>query len=191
MRRPARLRRSGHISQQPTREQKEMRQFAMKLTAASVSLWAGVTFAAGPYTLQPVAAPAQPAAKEKEQPAPQAPQDITLGQYVAEGCAKDIEAYCRSVTPGEGRILACLVAHEDKLSGRCGYVLSDSASMVDQLLTALSYVRSACKADVERLCADVKPGGGRIAACMKKNEDKLGEGCKQAIADTGLTVTTK
>jgi Cysteine rich repeat len=165
-----------------------MKERAMKLAAVSVSLWAGVAFAAGPYSPQPVAAPAPAQPAPKEQPTPQ---DITLGQYVAEGCAKDIEAYCKNVTPGEGRILACLVAHEDKLSGRCGYVLSDSASMVDQLLTALSYVRSACKADVEKLCADVKPGGGRIAACMKKNEDKLGEGCRQAIADTGLTVTTK
>ncbi len=35
----------------------------------------------------------------------------------------DLETYCKNVTPGEQRILACLYAHEDKLSGRCVYAL--------------------------------------------------------------------
>jgi len=43
--------------------------------------------------------------------------------------------------------------------------------------------RAACRADVERLCPDVQPGGGRIAACLKKNEAQVSAACKDAIVN--------
>lgn len=39
----------------------------------------------------------------------------------------------------------------------------------------------ACKQDVESLCHDVKPGEGRIAACLKAHREKVSDGCKAAI----------
>jgi hypothetical protein len=42
--------------------------------------------------------------------------------------------------------------------------------------------RDACKADVDKLCAQVKPGGGRIAACLKQNASQISEPCKDAIS---------
>ncbi len=39
----------------------------------------------------------------------------------------------------------------------------------------------ACKQDVETLCAGVKPGEGRIAACLKEKQDQVSDGCKTAI----------
>ncbi len=36
-----------------------------------------------------------------------------------ETCAPDIKTYCATVTPGEGRILACVIAHKDKVSEAC------------------------------------------------------------------------
>ncbi|HXX84120.1 MAG TPA: cysteine rich repeat-containing protein [Casimicrobiaceae bacterium] len=42
--------------------------------------------------------------------------------------------------------------------------------------------RMACKADVEKLCSGVQPGGGRIAACLKQNEAQVSAACKDAIA---------
>ena len=41
-----------------------------------------------------------------------------LVETVATGCEKELTTYCKDVTPGEGRILACLYAHSDKLTGR-------------------------------------------------------------------------
>jgi len=43
-------------------------------------------------------------------------------------------------------------------------------------------VRAACEADIQKLCAGVQPGGGRIRACMRQHKDELSDGCKQAIA---------
>jgi hypothetical protein len=43
-------------------------------------------------------------------------------------------------------------------------------------------VRAACKADIDALCKDVQPGGGRIKECLKAHADKLSQGCRDAIA---------
>ena len=44
-------------------------------------------------------------------------------------------------------------------------------------------VREACRADVERLCKDVKPGHGEIRECLKAHEADLSDGCKAAIQE--------
>lgn len=40
----------------------------------------------------------------------------------------------------------------------------------------------ACRADVEKFCKDVQPGGGRVAQCMKQHESELSDACKSAAA---------
>ena len=42
-------------------------------------------------------------------------------------CAKDIKKYCRDVTPGEGRMIYCMQAHEDKISPKCAFELGEAA----------------------------------------------------------------
>jgi hypothetical protein len=47
---------------------------------------------------------------------------------------------------------------------------------------AMEAVRAACETDVQKLCAGVQPGGGRIIACLKEHKDQVSDGCKQAIS---------
>ena len=47
----------------------------------------------------------------------------------------------------------------------------------------MSKVREACRPDVERLCKDVKPGGGRIRECLKAHQAELSDTCKAAVKD--------
>jgi Cysteine rich repeat len=47
---------------------------------------------------------------------------------------------------------------------------------------ALSEARAACATDIQTLCPSVQPGGGRILACLKEHQDKVSDGCKQAVA---------
>jgi hypothetical protein len=35
-----------------------------------------------------------------------------------------------------------------------------------------------CAADAQKLCGEVKPGEGRVKACLLENLDKLSDGCK-------------
>ena len=40
----------------------------------------------------------------------------------------------------------------------------------------------ACAEDIVKFCKDVKPGGGRIAKCLKDHENELSGTCKDEIA---------
>jgi hypothetical protein len=104
-------------------------------------------------------------------------------EIVAEGCKKDIETYCKGVTPGEGRVLACLYAYQDKLSNRCEYALYDAAAQLEKAINALTYLANECRDDLKTFCSDVKPGEGRLIQCIEKNKEKISARCKQAIKD--------
>jgi len=107
---------------------------------------------------------------------------------VRNGCKQELTDFCSKVTPGKQRVLACLYAHEDKLSGRCEYALYDAAAQLQRALGAISYVVNECKTDLETHCASIEPGGGRLAACIKRNEAALSPRCAQAVkdVDTGI-----
>lgn len=42
-------------------------------------------------------------------------------------------------------------------------------------------LRTYCKSDIERLCAGVEPGGGRIKACLKAHQNEMTVGCARAL----------
>jgi hypothetical protein len=107
-------------------------------------------------------------------------------ETVATGCEKELAAYCQGVTPGDGRILACLYAHEDKLSGQCEYALFDAAAQLERAVAALAYLVNECGDDLDKHCAGVPAGEGRLLDCLDKNEKKVSRRCKQALKDTGL-----
>ena len=109
-----------------------------------------------------------------------------LVETVATGCQKELAAYCKDVTPGEGRILACLYARADKLSGQCEYALFDAAAQLERAVGALTYLASECGDDLEKHCADVHAGEGRLLDCLDKNKKKTSSRCRQALKDTGL-----
>ena len=104
-------------------------------------------------------------------------------ETVLDGCSKEFESYCKNVTPGEGRLLACLYAYSDKLSNRCEFALYDAASQLQRALTALTYLANECRDDLKKYCSDVQPGEGRLVDCIAKKADVLSDRCKTAIKD--------
>jgi hypothetical protein len=104
-----------------------------------------------------------------------------LVDSVAKGCEKELKTYCSKVTPGEGRVLACIYAHNDKLSNQCEYALYDAAEQLERAVQALVYVVNECEADIQKHCADTRPGEDRIGACLDKNASKVSKRCKQAL----------
>ena len=109
----------------------------------------------------------------------------SLIDSVAKGCEQELKTYCKDVTPGEGRVLACLYAFGDKLSGQCEYALFDAAVQLERAVAALSYLANECRDDLVTYCSDIKPGEGRLLQCIDKNEAKVSGRCKQALKDTG------
>ena len=108
-----------------------------------------------------------------------------LVETVAKGCEKELTSYCSDVTPGEGRILACLYAHSDKLSGKCEYALYDAAVQLERFVAALSYLANECGDDLDKFCSGVKAGEGRLLKCLDDNAAKISERCTQALKDVG------
>ena len=109
-----------------------------------------------------------------------------LVQTVADGCKAELEKYCKDVTPGEGRILACLFAHQDKLSGKCEYALYDAAVQLERAVAALSYVINECADDLDQFCSGVEAGKERLLKCIEKNDKKVSSRCKEALKEVGL-----
>ena len=108
-----------------------------------------------------------------------------LGTF-SEGCQKELTTICKDVTPGEGRILACLYAFGDKLSSRCEYALYDSMGQLNRTLNNLSYAINECIDDLETYCSGIEAGEGRLLDCLNRNEGKISSRCNTALKDVGL-----
>ena len=96
-------------------------------------------------------------------------------------CARDIKRYCKTVTPGEGRMIYCMQAHEDKISIKCAFELGETSTGVQTVADALKDAVIACKAEISGACGKILPGQGRIAACLLSNKSTASSGCADAI----------
>jgi hypothetical protein len=38
-----------------------------------------------------------------------------------------------------------------------------------------------CKADAQKLCKDIQPGGGRVLTCLNRNANELSPACKEQM----------
>jgi hypothetical protein len=131
-----------------------------------------------------VAVAGKPAVAQQKGPDEAMAQGIV--ETVAKGCEKELKMYCAQVTPGEGRVLACLYSFWDKLSDQCDNALYDAAAQLQRAVAALSYVRSECWDDLNRYCANIRPDEGRLLQCIEKNDAKVGKRCKRALKDSGM-----
>jgi hypothetical protein len=88
-----------------------------------------------------------------------------------QACAVDLKSLCEGITPGGGRIRACLISHMSQLSTAWSAKLARAA-----------YVAKECEADVKQFCGEVKSGRNRIASCMRPHLHEVSPSCKGALA---------
>ena len=100
---------------------------------------------------------------------------------VSASCKADKDKYCSSVTPGEGRLLHCALAHEDKLGKTCFNSLFDAVAELKGVVTNLQLAVEDCRGDADKLCGDVEIGEGRLAQCLIDNKSELSDGCSEAV----------
>ena len=106
---------------------------------------------------------------------------VVSAASVHEACKADINHYCDTVTIGNGRLMACLYAHEDKISEDCDDATDDVLAILDTVLARVVDVQSQCISEINKLCSDVKYGEGRILTCLKDNISSLTDDCKKAM----------
>ena len=91
--------------------------------------------------------------------------------HLRKTCAVDLDSLCAGITPGEGRIPACLRAHMANLSTTCSAELSRKV-----------YIATVCEADVKHFCGNAISGNDRIASCMQTHLGEVSDSCKSALA---------
>jgi Cysteine rich repeat len=96
-------------------------------------------------------------------------------------CSEDIKKYCSNVTPGEGRVLHCMQAYEDKISPQCGYAEQEAALNLQMAIDRLKEAVIACNDDIAKLCNKTQPGQGRVAQCLIANKAAASGQCAGAI----------
>jgi Cysteine rich repeat len=104
-------------------------------------------------------------------------------------CAGDIKKYCSNVTRGEGRMIYCMQAHEDKISAKCAYDLEEAVAIVQSSTDNLHDAVAACKAEITGVCGNTIPGQGRIAACLIANRSTASKDCADAIKRVETSAT--
>jgi hypothetical protein len=88
-------------------------------------------------------------------------------------CAADIARLCPNAQ-GRADVHACLKQNADQVSAEC-------KARIEQIQQKFQAAREACQPDVAKFCADVKPGGRRIGACLHEHASELSEACQAAL----------
>ncbi|MBT8075564.1 MAG: cysteine rich repeat-containing protein [Gammaproteobacteria bacterium] len=104
-------------------------------------------------------------------------------EAVMEGCGAEIENYCNQVTLGQGRLLACFYAHEDKLSNQCVHALYDAAVALEEAVDELVYIAASCEMDIDEFCSGIEAGDGAILNCLTAKRESISEQCSTALSD--------
>jgi Spy/CpxP family protein refolding chaperone len=93
-------------------------------------------------------------------------------------CAEDAKKFCGDQKPGGGRIARCMKSHESELSPACQDQMKKAEARIEQ-------VKEECKADAQKFCKGIRPGQGRILACLKSHESELAPACAAEFKGKG------
>jgi hypothetical protein len=145
--------------------------------------------APSPAATQAGAAAASPSAKAQQ-------------ANIRRACSADYRTHCAGIRPGGSASVACLKRNARTLSGACQQALAGAAGVAAVPAAAsarvvtppvepapllvtpreeLFMVRTACRADYAAYCGGLRPGLGRIAACLHYNRSNLSPRCQQAL----------
>lgn len=152
----------------------------------------------------PVAAPpGAPAARK-----PGSAQRQAEAATIRRACSADYRVHCAGIAPGGSASIACLKRNARTLSRGCLQALVGAPTVAAAPASAPApahiaapvapppmepapllvtpreerfIIRSACGADFAAYCGGLRPGLGRIAACLHFNRSNLSPRCQQAL----------
>jgi hypothetical protein len=75
-----------------------------------------------------------------------------------------------------------MIAHEDKISTKCDYALYAASRNLERTLNHVARAADACWPDIEKHCANIPEGGGRIAQCLADKKTSLAKPCQAALS---------
>jgi Cysteine rich repeat len=100
-------------------------------------------------------------------------------ERIQNACRTELQNFCSTVTPGEGRLLLCMQAHEDKLGNQCQLALFEASRNIQQAARRVERVADACWSDIQTHCG----GDSSIVQCMNEKRSLLSPACQAAVAE--------
>jgi len=100
---------------------------------------------------------------------------------LAVDCANDLRNFCSKVSPGNDRLVACLISYEDKIIPRCRLTAYLASGRLSNRARGLQGLAKKCSSDIMQYCSNLAAGGGRIADCLRKNKATLMDECRQLL----------
>lgn len=102
-------------------------------------------------------------------------------QQLQAACGEELRNFCSTVTPGEGRLLLCMQAHEDKLGRGCEMALLETSRSIGSAISRVERFAEACWNDIQTYCS---AAGGSVMQCVVDNRSSLSRQCQAIIAAT-------
>jgi hypothetical protein len=102
------------------------------------------------------------------------------------------ERQIRSTSAGAGfqinpyRPFSNLIKESQMAGTRSGFVILTALLLSASAAVAQQSGRP-CAGDIKKLCADIKPGEGRLMACMKSHLGDLSETCQDRVLTVAVT----
>ena len=152
-------------------------------------------------------AAAAPGAAVARRPGPAARQ--AEARAIGQACRADYRVHCAGIPPGGSASIACLKRNARTLSRGCLQALVSAPTVAAAPASAPApahiaapvappppmepapllvtpreerfIIRSACGADFAAYCGGLRPGLGRVAACLHYNRNNLSPRCQQAL----------
>jgi hypothetical protein len=102
---------------------------------------------------------------------------------LATACRADVQRLCPGVAPGGGRLARCIQEHAAQVSPACRQAIAERRERGGRGPGGgPGPGRTACRADVARLCPDAAGDREKLRACMRAHAADLSDDCKEAIA---------
>ncbi len=103
-------------------------------------------------------------------------------QQLGQACQDELRNFCSTVTPGEGRLLLCMQAHEDKISRQCELAMLETSRNIGKVVRRMENLAQACWQDIQTHCSGT---GGSVVQCMADKRASLSPPC-QAMVQAAL-----
>jgi hypothetical protein len=104
---------------------------------------------------------------------------------LAAACRTDLAKYCKGVELGNGRLRACLDAHQNVVSPRCQQTRVMIYASIARRVAAQRDIGRICDADIERLCGTSHADAHLVECLLSVSPAAMSPACSQAFSDTG------
>jgi len=119
--------------------------------------------------------------------------DVRLNPELLKACAQDVDAHCKAlfeampdINAGDARVLECLQEKKEGLSAGCQKKVFRVQEAHTKDIRFDAPLLDACKADMEKHCAGVDPGQGRVRACLGEHRKGLARTCRAELFKRGV-----